>query len=254
MTRRIPRIAALGLTALCATALAGPAQAATSKPSGPLPTVRHASFSITIEGVQRTTWKYTHTGSGGCDTDATGTGTETIRFGTAKRRVVATDITGLAAPVLRMPGSYRSPKLTIRGSVSRDGTMNVKPGDGGCGGGVGTPTPRDCGRRTIKGVAAELQYRLSAKVKDQLEVRPTVPKDPYRNCPSGGYSYPHLITSRHGAPLALDMPRDELFNRRYGKLITIANGVEESTTGESIYRTTTRWVVTIERLGVKRRS
>ncbi len=232
MTARLFSLLALGLVA------AAPAHA-----SG----VKQATFNVSIKGVQTNTWKTDHTGTGnGCDGDVQGSGSETVRFSSNTVKVRAIVVDGQSAPLLTAAGKYVDPKLKLRGMVTRQG--NIVAAEGPCGGTGGGSTPRDCGKRSFRGLALTLGYQLGGKAKDHLDLRPEHGNDPFRNCPSGGAAFPTLVHSSEGAPMRAQLPRGELFDKRLGKIIVIARGSESETSGEHTYRTSTRWEVTFRRL------
>ena len=175
-------------------------------------------------------------------------GTEKVRFTSPATKVNAMTMKGLSAPVLSKPGAYTDAILKLRGKVARQGTLTAEPG-GECGGSGGGSIPRDCGTKSFKGVQFPLSYRLAAKPKDQLDFRPEFIDDVFKNCPSGGYSFPTLVNTNEGEYMRTELPREELFDKSLGKIIVIARGKESETSGEHTYVTTTRWVVTFERLG-----
>lgn len=234
----------LAAAVLCAGALA-PVAAADAAPASGL---KKASFKVTVEGVQTTSWKTDHQGSGGCDGTLTGSGTEKVRFASRAVVVNATVIKGLSAPVLAKRGTYVEAKPTLRGKVTRQGRLDAPPGP--CGGtGGGTNIPRDCGTKSFRGVGFPLAYALAVKPKDQLDIRPEFIDDPFKNCPSGGSSFPTLVRTNEGRPMRTLLPRKELFDRSLGKIIVIARGKESETRGEHTYVTKIRWVITLVRLG-----
>ena len=65
--------------------------------------------------MQNTTWTYDHKGTGGCDTDVTGKGTEKVRFTSRPVKVGAMTMKGLSGPVLTKLGSYGSPVAKLHG-------------------------------------------------------------------------------------------------------------------------------------------
>ncbi|HYI35835.1 MAG TPA: hypothetical protein VEX39_04485 [Thermoleophilaceae bacterium] len=238
-------ITAVSLAAALA-AVAGPATAA--KPGAG---VKTAYFKVTVDGVQTTTWKTDHPGSGGCDTAVTGKGTEKVRFTSRPTTVRAMTLKGLNTPLLTTPKSIVDVKLRLHGKVNRQGVLDAAPG-GQCGGSGGGSIPRDCGAKSFRGVKLPLEFQGGTRVKDHLGLRAESIKDPFLNCPSGGSAFPTLVGTREGAPMPAALPRSELFDRKLGKIIVIARGQESETVGEHTYLTKTRWVVTFERK-VKRR-
>ncbi len=243
MIHRLAHLRRAGAATLCLAALTGVTTAGAAPPKG----LEKATFRVTAEGVQKTTWKTDHPGSAGCDGAVTGNGTERVRFTSRPVIVRATTLEGLSAPVLTAPGRFVEPKLGLGGTVSRRGVLNAAPG-GECGGAGGGSIPRDCGARSFSGVGFPLSYRLLAKPRDQLDFRPAFVDDPFKNCPSGGSSFPTLVRTSEGREMRTELPRRELFDHSLGKIIVIARGRESETAGEHTYLTTIRWVVTFERL------
>jgi hypothetical protein len=241
------RAAALALC-LAALAPAASAQAADQ----PDYDIKRSSFKVTVDGVQNTTWQTEHVGSGGCDGSASGSGTEKVRFTSRATRVNAMTMKGLSSPVLSKPKAYVDAIVKLRGKVVRQGNLVAEPG-GECGGAGGGSIPRDCGTKSFRGVKFPLAYRLAAKPKDQLEFRPGFVDDVFKNCPSGGYSFPTLLVTNEGEHVRSDLPRDELFDDKLGKIIVIVRGKESETKGEHTFVTTSRWVVTFERIGKTKR-
>ncbi len=233
---------ALALAAALA-AVSGPATADAAKPRAG---VKTAYFKVTVDGVQTTTWKTDHPGSGGCDGAAQGNGTEKVRFTSRPTTVRAMTLKGLKAPLMTTPKSIVDIKLGLHGNVTRQGVMNAAPG-GQCGGSGGGSIPRDCGSKSFRGVKLPLEYSWSGPGRDHLALRAVPIQDPFRNCPSGGSAFPTLVGTREGAPMPAALPRGELFDRKLGKIIVIARGQESETVGEHTYLTKTRWVVTFER-------
>ncbi len=244
MKHRLAHLCGAGALTLCLAAMAGATTAGATPPKG----LQKATFRVTVDGVQKTTWKTDHPGSGGCDGAVTGNGTEKVRFTSRPVIVRATTLAGLSAPVFTAPGRFIEPKLRLLGTVLRQGVLDAAPG-GECGGVGGGSIPRDCGTRSFRGVGFPLSYRLLAKPKDQLDFRPEFVDDPFANCPSGGSSFPTLVRTNEGREMRTELPRRELFDRSLGKIIVIAGGRESETAAEHTYLTTIRWVLTFERLG-----
>jgi hypothetical protein len=210
--------------------------------------VRKAAFKVKVEGVQSTTWRTDHTSSGGCDSAVTGSGTETARFASRPVRVQALVTPGLSMPVFSSLPGNGVPGLRLRGTVTRQGTLDAAPNPL-CGGTGGGSIARDCGTRSFTGVVLPLSYRLLARPRDQLDLQPSVlDEDPFANCPSAGTAFPTLVTTNEGEPMRAELPRGELFDASLGRIIVIARGRESETAGEHTYVTTSRWVVTFDRI------
>lgn len=234
---------------ILAAALAAAAGPADAKPNYG---VKTAFFKVTVDGVQTTTWKTDHKGKGGCDQDAWGNGTEKVRFTSRPTTVRAMTLKGLRTPSLTTPRSIVDVKIGLHGKVTRQGVQDGTPG-GECGGMGGGGIARDCGAKSFRGVKLPLSYGLDKRLKDNLDLRAVPIDDPFANCPSGGSSFPTLVGTNEGGPIRAELPKSELFDRKLGKIIVIARGQESETAGEHTYLTKTRWVVTFERMGVRRR-
>jgi hypothetical protein len=239
--------------ALCLAALA-PATASAAGDANPYD-YKKAFFKVTVDGVQRTTWSTKHVGTGGCDGSYTGSGTERVRFTSSAVKVQATHIKGLSTPILGVPNAHREPILKLRGTVARQGAIqHAGDGDGGCGGGVDQdPIAPDCGTKRFRGMKMPVSYKLAVKPKEQIDLRTEPIDDPFRRCPAGGYSFPSLMQSNNGELIRTDLPSDELFDEKLGKIIVIARGKEQETTGDGRWVTTVRWVVTFERIGGRKK-
>jgi hypothetical protein len=236
--------------ALCLTALAC-SPAAAQQPDYD---IKKAAFKVTVDGVQNTKWTYDHKGLGGCDTDANGQGSEKVRFTSSPTKIRAMTMKTLSAPVLSKFKGYGAPVVKLRGKITRQGAMQTADVDTGCGGGVpGGPIPRDCGTKSFRGVKLPLDYRLRAKPEDQLAIEPSFVDDPFKNCPSGGYSFPTLVNQMGDQYMNTELPRGELMDKSIGKIIVVARGRQADKTAESTYETTIKWVLTFKRLGGKRR-
>ena len=239
------RNACTGL-ALCALVCTAPADAATPQK------LRKATFAVTVDGVQRSTWTEDHqaAGIGGCDGSYHAQGTEKVRFTSGKFTVRAMGLPALSAPVLsRGTGARtRAPEFKLRGSITRDSSTTAgSDPDSGCGGADGPPVAKDCGVKKFAGLGAKLDYRLSSKPRDMLELGTFNATDPFRNCGGGGTQFPVIATRNMNRPMNLRLPRRELFNRKLGKIILIGNAREGDQSGEHKFTTTTRWVITLVR-------
>jgi hypothetical protein len=214
--------------------------------------IQKATFKVKVEGVQTTSWKTDHPGGGGCDSPVTGSGTETVRFAARPVRVQALATPGLSAPVFTALPGNGLPGLRLRGTIARQGTLDAAPNPL-CGGTGGGSIARDCGTRSFTGVVLPLAYRLTARPRDQLDLQPSVmDEDPFVNCPSAATAFPTLVHTNEGEGMRTDLPRGELFDASLGRIIVIARGRESEAVGEHTYLTTTRWVVTFDRLKKRR--
>lgn len=231
--------------ALLAAVLPGAAEA---KPA--LPKIKRAAFKVTVDGIQRTSWKLNHVGKGGCDGNATGAGTEALRFTSKPKTLRAMYFKGLSNPILSI--GRVTPAIPLRGKVTRAGKVNAD--EGLCGGtGGGQKVAPDCGAKSIRGAKVTLEYLLRSKSRIGL-ARYLGIDDPFRNCPSGGFSFPNLVDQNtNDSRVGSKLPIGELFDRRLGKIILIGKGKRTESDSDGTYTSTIRWVVTLQRLGAKKR-
>ena len=233
MTRAVLTAAALAL------AVAAPAGAATG--------VRTAELTVQLEGVQKTTWEKHHLAEGGCDVPIDGSGSETYRFRSAKLRVRAY---WTSAGVV-LSGLEGEPLLRLSGSVQRQGTIVVGPGEicsyGDGSGEAPAPVPSDCGTRKLGSSAA---IGFAGRPDDLVIIAPglDLPRDPFVNCPTGASEqFPNLLAfddaSRH---IGRRLPARDLF--RYGQNVVVARGTRTSKGADTTSSTSIRWTATFTRV------
>ena len=138
-------------------------------------------------------------------------------------------------------------KVTVEG-VQRTSWQTDHPGTTGCDG-ASKGTGMKCLhlRPVLCGDHNEGPSRLSWDFPAICAVSRAFVDDPFRNCPSGGHSFPTLVRTDEGAHMRTELPREELFDRSLGKIILVARGKESETAGEHTFLTTIRWVVTFTR-------
>jgi hypothetical protein len=214
--------------------------------------VSKAWFTVTVDGVQRSTWSEDHKpdGIGGCDGAYTGQGSEKVRFTSAPMKIRAVTLPGLHAPVLSKGtgANTRTPEFKLHGSITRNSTHTMAPApDNGCGGADGPPVAKDCGTKKFSGLGGKLDYSLSSRRRDTLDVATYNGTDPFRNCGGGGTQFPVIANKNMNQPMNLRLPRKELFNRKIGKFILVGKAREGDQNGEHKFTTTTRWVITLVR-------
>jgi hypothetical protein len=226
-----------------ALAVAGTAVA----PAGAATGVRTAELTVQLEGVQKTTWEKHHFSEGGCDVPIDGSGSETYRFRSAKLRVRAYWTS--AGVVLSGPAG--EPLLRLKGSVQRQGTIVVGPGEV-CSYGDGTgeaaaPLPSDCGMRKLRSTAA---IGFAGKPDDLVIIAPglNAPKDPFANCPTGASEqFPGLLAFDDASRrIGRRLPARDLF--RYGQNLVVAQGTRTSKGGDTTASTSIRWTATFTRV------
>ena len=215
------------------------------------PEVKKAYFEATLEGVQRDRWDNYHAGTGGCDPTVASKGSEVIRFRSQTVRLEATDMEDLSNPVLRRSGrNVELYPFRLRGTVTRNGTISVSPVPRECQGTGGGQVPaRDCGTKRLRGMRASVGYSL-ARPFGRIEVSSDgEANSPFRNCPGGTQGMPQLLTRKtDGSPITSDLPREELFDKKIGKLIVIGRGRRVQKGDETLDTASIRWELTLRRI------
>ncbi len=232
----------LAIPLAAAASLAVPGSAA----AAPAP-VQMAQFTVQVEGVQRTSWEHHHISEGGCDVPIDGSGSETIRFRSGTLRVTAYR----TASGLQLSGPRGEPALKLKGTVSRQGRVDVGPGEV-CSYGDGTgeapaPLPSDCGTRAVRSTAA---IGFGVRPGDLVVLVPGVglPRDPFANCPTGASEqYPQLLARDDAAKqIGRRLPARDLF--AYGQHVVVGRGSRTQRGGERFSTTAIRWTATFTRV------
>ena len=230
---------AIALAAAVLLALGGSAPAAAAP-------VQTAQFTVQVEGVQRTSWEHHHISEGGCDVPIDGAGSETVRFRSGTLRVTAYR----TASGLQLGGPRGEPVLRLTGTVSRQGRVNVGPGEVcsyGDGGEAPAPAPPDCGTRPVRSTAA---IGFGARPGDLVVLVPGIdlPRDPFAHCPTGASEqYPSLLGYDDAARrIGRRLPARDLF--AYGRHVVVARGSRTQRGGERFATTSIRWTATFTRV------
>lgn len=230
---------ALGLAALAA----APAQAAKM----PRITAKY-HYKVELTGKQTTSWSLNHVGTGPCDTNQSGSGSETIRFASRPTRTYTFD--GLDQPYFFVREGAEARPLTLRprGTITRRGSITTQPPapDAPCPDGVPTAPPApDCGRRAIRGLVVQPEYEYG---KDRIVLTQSdAARDPFKHCPRGGTTWPYLLSrDTAGRTIGRGLPPEDLFE--HGKNILIATGVDRHTTGDTTWTTRIRWELSFTRV------
>ncbi len=203
----MPLRRALALTALLALAPSADALAAKAKPKPKLP--QSATFKVTLTGSQVSTWSYRLDPQGACDASQAGDGSQMIRFKAKPTRVTVMRHDDLAMV---------TPHLDTAFEVDREGDYKVGyppadqcPGDFS-GGDDTTPAPKDCGRRTGRGMFSLAIEDPDAPAPTDDGLAPLVLRDRlWLTADATGVSdfaeCPFFIGGPADAPTGIDIPR-----------------------------------------------
>jgi hypothetical protein len=244
------KVIALGL-ALCATvatilALAAPANADTYSNGFKL-----SKFKVEVKGWQKMVQQNSHQSENECDGDDFSSGSEMLNFRTTKPMV----ITAYYSPGQDNPEFFAGKRLgiptkaTIKRSYTPRRTMSFPEECGANGGGVDTVTQPDCGTKTASPFQVNLQYSRTKKNGLLLSSESTI-EDPFKECPGAGLqSFPWLIVEdTKNRYITADLSQKELFDPKFQKWISIAEGTDKTLNSRGWVKTTVRWEVSFTRL------
>jgi hypothetical protein len=250
--RRTDKVVALAIGTCAALmgvlALAAPAGATTYGNGFQL-----ARFKVEIKGYQNMVQHRTHEAENECDVSDHSFGRERVTFETSKPiYITASHMPGEFNPQL-FGGSQLG--IPARAKVQRSYTPAITPPAVPCeeNGGGAEPTQPDCGTRIVKQWRLNLQF--GTEKKDGLMLSGNGDQDPYLNCPGSGVSsFPWLLTEGSGYRgkfIFADLSQDELFDPKFQKWISIAEGTAKDSGSGWWSKTDVHWEVSFTRLKTK---
>lgn len=240
----------LGL-ALCAALMAALALTAPANANTYSNGFKLSKFKVEVKGWQKMVQQNSHLSENECDGDDFSSGSETVNFRTTKPIV----ITAYYSPGQDNPEFFSGRQLGIptKASIKRSytprRTMSFPEGCGLNGGGVDNISQPDCGTKTVSPFQVNLQYSREKKNGLLLSSESSI-EDPFKECPGSGIqSFPWLIVedTKHRY-ITADLSQKELFDPKFQKWISIAQGTYKSTSSRGWAKTTVRWEVSFTRL------
>jgi hypothetical protein len=242
---------ALALCAIVAmaTALAAPAGAETYGNGFQL-----SKFKLEIKGVQTMVQQHTHAAENECDISDSSSGSEKVTFRTTKPiYVTASHMKGETNPEFF---STRQLAIPTKAVVKRSYTSRISQPAIPCednGGGVETQFQPDCGTKVVQPFKVQLQY--SERKKNGLLLTSYDEEDPFERCSGGGsyMTFPNLLVERTGSGkfIYAEVSQDELFDPKFQKWISIADGTRKEQDADSWVKTHIHWEVSFTRLKTK---
>lgn len=218
------------------------------KGGGAVKGYEQATFKVSLKGTQTVEHAYDHTATDPCDIDISESGGETLRFKSTKAvKMTATKMSGLDHPIF-MTGKSMA-RIPVKATITRSNDVSAGTPAPGCpdNGGGSTPGPGpDCGTKVIKPWWLGFDYWK----KDRIELMPedVAGGDPFERC--GGWGFPYLLQgATFGKRPSADLPVDELFDPKIGKLITIGRGNHNTVDPEGWEKRGIRWELTLKRIG-----
>ncbi len=242
-------VLALLATVALGTASAAPAGAATYGNGFKL-----AKFKVEIKGWQNVVHHRNVEAEDECGVSDHSFGRERVTFKTSKPiYVTATHLPGEFNPQL-----FGGPQLGIpaRAKVQRSYTPVISGPAVACedNGGGAEPTPPDCGAKIVKKWRLNLQF--GEEKKNGLLLSGNGDQDPFENCPGASVDgFPWLLvegSGHKGKYIYADLSQDELFDPKFQKWISIANGTSKDVGSTYWTKTDVHWEVSFTRLKEKR--
>lgn len=223
---------------------------ATARPAAALPEYKVAKFKVSLKGTQEVKTANHQDAEFPCDVRDYSTSGETTKFKTKKPLVFTVSQrgkaeptfsaakTGFSFPVTATINRYNNPDITTSGDPSC--------GDNG-GGVVGGGPKSDCG---IKKAPWDLAFEYDYYRKDILTITDySGGDDPFDYCGGGAEMFPFLSdTDGRANPLGGELPAEELFDPKIGKLILLAKGRKADDTSISTSIIDVRWELTLKRM------
>lgn len=217
---------------------------------------QEARFKVEIKGYQNAVWHNTKEAANECDTSDHSFGRERVTFETTKPIY----ITAIHSPGEFNPQLFGGRQLGIPtvAKVQRSFTPAITAPAKACedNGGAdpgGEETKPDCGTRTVKPWKLNLQYAEAKK--NALLLSGNGEQDPYKNCPGNSVNgFPWLLVEKSGHVgnyIYADLSQDELFDPKFQKWISIANGTAKNSGSTWWSKTDVHWEVSFTRLKVK---
>ena len=210
-----------------------------------------ANFKAEIKGVQTYHDEYHKASTGPCDPQIDSVENEKVKF-KSKKPVLFTATRIPEVKGLVLTSGDKPLRFPVKATVNRSHSHSATPLPLDCGGNGGgaTPTPPDCGRRTVGSWKLGVDYYKRSR----LELIPEdydQGTDLYVNC-GNGY-FPQLLPgTTFGKSTNAELPEDEVFNEKYGKIITIGDGDESIVYPDGFWETKLRWELSITRIKDKK--
>lgn len=207
-------------------------------------------FKVEVKGWQTMVMQYTDQAENECDIENYSSGSEKVTFRTKKPIVISASY----FPGSRNPEFFAGKRLAIptKATVKRSYTPRISQAkvceDNG--GGVENVLQPDCGTKTVDPFTVKLEYPES-KDRDKLLLTTYDDKgDPFERCPGAGPdSFPYLtVENDNGTWIGAELSQKELFDPKFQKWISIAQGSEKYTYGDFWSKTKIHWEVSFTRL------
>lgn len=210
---------------------------------------KQATFKAEVKGVQTYVSKDDHLSTGRCDPETHSDTREKVRFASTKPvKLTATRIPGLKGGELLLTSGTKPLRFPTKATVKRSHSSSYTPVPedcGGNGGGVPGGAGPDCGTKVVKPFWLTVDYYRPGHV--ELQPEDNAGSDLFERCGSG--RFPYMLSGEHfGKRQSADLPEKEVFNKKYGQIITIGSGNEGIVWPEGYSETKIRWELDLKRV------
>ena len=210
---------------------------------------RQATFKAEIKGTQTFQSEYHHASTDACDPKIDSSTKEILKFKSKPVKLTATDIP--QAKELIFTSGTKPLVFKTKANLNRSHSYSASPVPeecGGNGGGVAPGPGPDCGSRTISPFPIGIEYYRRGRIH---LVEQNASTDPFERCGSG--AFPYLLEGEtFGKRQSAELPENEVFDERIGKLITIGEGTHGVVGPESWDETHIRWELSLTRVKDKK--
>lgn len=206
-----------------------------------------ANFKAEIKGVQTYVSEYHHASTDRCDSAIDSVENEKVKF-VSKKPILLTATRIPEVKGLVLTSGEKSLRFPTKAKITRSNSHSASqlPSDCGDNGGGAPVTPPDCGQRTVGNWKLGVDYYKRSR----LELTPDdsdAGTDLYANCGSG--RFPLLLPAEvFGKGSSADLPENEVFDEKLGKIITIGDGSEFLAYPDGYSDTKLRWELSITRI------
>jgi len=213
-----------------------------------------AKFKAEVKGKQTFVSEWHHASTDRCDTGYDSLTKETIKFKSTKPVVITAMATPGAEDPYLMAGNGGGLRLPAKATITRSHSYSSTPVPEDCGsngGGVEPGPGPDCGTKTVRPFDLAIDYYKRGHIEIQSEDQDP-DADPFERCGSGRFPF-LLHGTTFGKRQDAELPEEDLFDEKIGKLITIGRGSEFIAGPENSFdETNIEWDLSLTRIKDKK--
>lgn len=208
--------------------------------------LQQAKFKAEVKGVQTYTSEYHSEPSDPCDSKIDSVTAEKVAFKSTKAvPLTVTKFPNTKEPILT--SGSKSLSFPTKAKVTRSHSYSAGAVPDSCpdnGGGVSSVQEPDCGTKSVPLVLSGDYYSAN---RVELQPKSNNVADPFERCGTGRFPY-LLEGEKFGRRQSAELPIDEVFDEKIGKIITIGSGNEGIIGPETSEQTNIRWELSLTRV------